>query len=96
MKSFIIGLLLFFSTSTFAQIIYPSVYNTGYSAQISVNNNTDKSISCSGNIMMYLEDNTTESRYVYIPVSPRFSTFQTVSPMSFKRINYLNHSILCY
>jgi len=101
MKKIFAGLLFALSLSAVAETeaveaVYPYVYNNGYSVQVQIWNNDNRSIRCSGYINM-TTDQGRDSKYFSEFVSPRMTSYRTVYPSRINsRILSVNHSIFCF
>lgn len=101
MKKLFAGLLIAFSFSAMAEnaaveVVYPNVYNSGYSVQVRVWNNENRSVHCSGYINM-TTDQGRDSKYFSDLVSPRMTSYRTVYPSRINtRILSVSHNIFCF
>jgi uncharacterized protein YsxB (DUF464 family) len=100
MKKIILGLVLALSSSAFAAkniSVYPSVYNFGYSVQVQIWNTTEKTVSCSGFINMFMDNNQQESQYYSEFVTARFNSIRNIYPRQMNvRVTSVSHSIYCF
>lgn len=88
-------LLCALSAPTFAQALFPQVFNQGRSVQVQAMNNSVFNFNCSGPVYVTLENNDQETHYYYEYVrSYGFST-RYFYPRGNQNIRFVNHSIFC-
>ncbi len=98
MKKFLLTLILVsFSFAAVAQMVFPNVWNNGFSVTLDAWNTSDNNVSCMGPIYLQMEDNTRETIHVYEFIFPRGWLYRTYYPRAFNtRIQYISHGIFCH
>ena len=99
MKKTALAACLLVSSIALAQpdgVIFPQVYNFGYSVQVNVWNTTDQYVNCSGFLFMTTQNGFRDSQYYFDYVPPRFNSFKQIYVRrGDDRIISVSHSVMC-
>lgn len=78
-------------------VIFPQVYNYGFSVQVSVWNYTDRSVNCNGSLFLTYQSGARETEYFFEMVPARFTSYRNINSRRLNdRITQVTHGISCF
>lgn len=100
MKKIILLTTLALSFSAYAAkdtTVFPEIYNFGSNVQLTIRNHTDRSVTCSGLLVLRTWNGYRQSFHYFNTIPSRFVTYRNYYPqMMGDRVMNISHSIYCH